>query len=179
MSVEIKFEPDGPSGLVAEGICVLDAAKRLGLHIPADCDGRGECDTCAVSIIKGATLVSALTDAERKQLSAERLAGGERLACQTKAERGGELVMRLVSQTERSQTNEERTRNLRKEFKELPFERKIATLVQLETIAMSQAFDTIADASVSLGKKIFDSVLSDSRRTNQDQQGAPEEDKQV
>ena len=74
MSVEIKFEPDGPSGLVAEGTCVLDAAKRLGFHIPADCEGRGECDTCAVKIITGATLLSALTDGERKELSAERLA---------------------------------------------------------------------------------------------------------
>jgi len=177
MSAEIKFEPDGPSGLVAEGTCVLDAAKRLGLEIPADCDGRGECDTCAVSIITGATLVSALTDPERKQLSAERLAGGERLACQMKVERGGELVMRLVPQTERSQTNEERTRRLRKEFKELPFERKIATLIQLESIAISQALDTITDASVSVGKRIFDSVLSDDPGVKQDQPGASKESK--
>ena len=179
MSVEIKFEPDGPSGLVAEGTCILDAAKRLGFEIPADCDGRGECDTCTVSIIKGATLVSALTDAERKQLSAERLAGGERLACQMKVERGGDLVMRLVSQTERSQTNEERTRNLRREFIELPFERKIATLIQLESIAISQALDTITDASVSLGKKIFDNIVSDSREAKQDRPGAPKEERRA
>jgi ferredoxin len=174
MSVEIKFKPDGPSGLVAEGTSVLDAARRLGFHIP-ECDGRGESDACAITIITGATLLSALTDAERKQLSTERLAGGERLACQCKAERSGELVMRLVSQTERSQTNEERTRNLRKEFSELPFERKIATLIQLETIAMSQALDTIADRSVSLGKKLFDAVLPNAETARQDQRGRKED----
>ena len=179
MSVEIKFEPDGSSGLVAEGTCVLDAARRLGFNIPADCDGRGECDTCAVRIITGATLLSALTDGERKQLSAERLAGGERLACQCKAERSGELTMRLVAQTERARTAEEKTADLRKEFSELPFERKMSTLIQLETIAMSQALETIADRSVAFGKIIFDSVLSGSDQPKHDQEQTSPEDKRV
>ena len=64
MSVEIRFEPDGPSGLVAEGTSILDAARRLGFQIP-DC---GECDaTCAIKIITGAPLLSGLTDGERQQ----------------------------------------------------------------------------------------------------------------
>jgi ferredoxin len=158
MSVEIKFEPDGPSGLVAEGTGLLDAARRLGFEIPA-CDGRGESDACAVVVIAGAPLLSAWTEAERGQLSLERLAGGERLACQCAVERGGELRLRLVEETERSRTAEEKTRDFRKEFSELPFERKISTLMQLETIAMSEALDTIADRSVAIGKKLFDAVV--------------------
>ncbi len=174
MSVEIKFEPDGPSGLVAEGTSILDAARRLGFQIP-DC---GECDgACAVSIITGATVLSALTDVERKQLSSERLAGGERLACQCKLERGGELVLKLVAQTERPRTSQEKPRDLKKEFSELAFERKIATLVQLETIAVTEAFDAMADASVSFGKRIFDSVMPPDKE-KQDQ-GAPKENKTV
>ena len=175
MSVEIKFEPDGSSGLVAEGTSVVDAARRIGFQIP-DC---GVCDgTCAVRIVTGMTLLSDLTDTERKQLSPDRLAAGERLACQCKAERSGELVIRLVAQSERTRTAEEKTRNLREEFSELPFERKIATLMQLETIAVTQAFDKITDASVSLGKKIFDSVMpADSAKAAQS--GAPEKEKTV
>ncbi len=174
MSVEIKFEPNGPSGLVAEGTSVLDAARRLGFQIP-DC---GECDaTCAVMIVSGATLLSALTDTERKQLSPERLAGGERLACQCKIERAGELVLRLVAQTERPRTSEERTRDLKKEFSELPFDRKLATLMQLETIAVTQAFDKLTDASVSLGKKIFDSVLPD--KAAPEEKRGPEKEKRA
>ena len=173
MSVEIKFQPDGPSGLVAEGTSVWDAGRRLGFQIPADCEGGGECDTCAVSIITGATLLSALTAAERRQLSPERLAGGERLACQCKVERGGEVVLRLVSPTERSRTAEEKTRDLRKEFNELPLERKIAMLIQLETIAMSQALDTIAERSASIGKKLFGNILSDAGGRNQQPRQAP------
>lgn len=175
MSVEIKFEPNGPSGLVAEGTSVLAAARRLGFQIP-DC---GECDgTCAVRIVTGAALLSEVNDAERKQLSSERQALGERLACQCKAERGGELVIMLVAQADRTRTAEEKTRDLRQEFKELPFDRKIATLMQLETIAVSQAFDKIADVSVSLGKKIFDSVTVDNPAPA-NQPGASENKKTV
>ena len=173
MSVEIKFEPNGPSGLVAEGTSILDAARRLGFNIP-NC---GECDgACAVKIVTGATLLSDLTEVERKQLSPERLGGGERLACQCKVERGGELVLRLVAQTERPRTSEEKTRDLKKEFSELPFDRKLATLMQLETIAVTQAFDKLTDASVSLGKKIFDSVLPNQPAPD-DKRGAPEKEK--
>jgi len=179
MSVEIKFEPDGPGGSVAEGTGILDAATRLGFHIPADCGGRGECDSCAVTVITGASLLSALTEGERKELSPERLAGGERLACQCKAERGGELSLRLVAPSERARTADEKTAALRKEFSELPFERKVSTLIQLETIAMSQALDTIADRSVAFGKLIFDTVLPDSDRPKDDQEQTSREDKQV
>jgi ferredoxin len=175
MSVEIKFEPDGSSGLVAEGTSVVDAARRLGFQIP-EC---GVCDgTCAISIITGKALLSDLTDTERQQLSPARLAAGQRLACQCKAERGGELVIKLVAQPERARTAEEQTRDLRREFSELPFERKIATLMQLETVAVTQAFDKIADASASLGKKIFESVMADTS-AKADQPGPAEKGKTV
>lgn len=175
MSVEIRFEPDGPSGLVAEGTAVTDAARRLGFQIP-DC---GECDgTCAIRIVTGMTLLSDLTDTERKELSPERLAAGDRLACQCKAERGGELVIRLVAESERARTAQEKTRDLRREFSELPFDRKIATLMQLETVAVTEAFDKITDASISLGKKIFDGVMS-SDPAKTDQHAGPKEEKTV
>src|SRR6266850_966085 len=173
MSVEIKFEPDGSSGLVAEGTSVVDAARRLGFQIP-EC---GMCDaTCAIRIITGSALLSDLTETERQQLSPARLAAGERLACQCRAERAGELVIKLVA--ERTRTAEEKTRDLRQEFSELPFERKIATLMQLETVAVTEAFDKIADASASLGKKIFDSVMADAS-AKADQPGPAEKGKTV
>ena len=175
MSIEIRFEPDGPSGVVAAGTSVLVAARQLGFEIP-DC---GVCNgACAVRIVNGSTLLSDLTDLERERLSATRLAAGDRLACQCKAERDGELVIRLVAQSEDARSGEQKTRELRQEFSELPFDRKIATLMQLETIAMTQAFDKITDASISFGKKIFDSVLPD-EAAKADQRGAPEKEKTV
>src|SRR5919202_5143202 len=106
MSVNVEFVGADQHGVVAEGTYLWDAAKRLGVRLPAECAGRGECDTCAVTVKEGATLLSSLTGAERERLSPERLAAGERLACQAKVERGGEVVVRPVPATERAQTTD-------------------------------------------------------------------------
>ena len=79
VNVEWKLEDGRRGGIVAEGTYLWDAAKRLGVRLPAECEGRGECDTCAVVVEEGATLLSGLTEAERTRLSPERLAAGERL----------------------------------------------------------------------------------------------------
>jgi hypothetical protein len=82
----------------------------------------------------------------------------------------------MNTESETSRTAEEKTRDLRQEFNELPFDRKIATLMQLETVAMTEAFDKIVNASASLGRKIFDSVLSDDP-AKCDQRTPPEKEK--
>ena len=156
MSVDIKFQPDGQNGLVAEGTYLWDAAKRLGVRLPAECNGRGECDTCACIVEEGATLLSSLTEAERTHLSPERLASGERLACQAKIERGGDVVLRPVPVTERAETTDETAKDLKKEFRDLPLSRKLATLVELEAVTLFQTLETIIDVPFALGGKVMD-----------------------
>lgn len=156
MSVEIKIEPEGQSGLVAEGTYLWEAAKRLGVRLPAECEGRGECDTCAVVIEQGATLLSSLTEAERQRLSPERLAAGERLACQAKVEHGGEVVLRAVPATERAETAAETAKDLRKEFGELPLKRKLTTLVELEAVTLFQTLDALFSVPFTIGEKVMD-----------------------
>jgi ferredoxin len=158
MSVNVEFVPDGHHGVVSEGTYLWDAAKRLGLRLPAECEGRGECDTCAVIVREGATLLSGLTGAERERLSPERLASGERLACQTKIERAGDLVLEPVPVTVRQETTEEMKQDLRAEFREMPLQQKLATLVELEAIAATQTFKAIADVPISYFEKGLDYV---------------------
>jgi ferredoxin len=158
MSVNVEFVPDGHHGVVSEGTYLWDAAKRLGLRLPAECEGRGECDTCAVFVREGATLLSGLTEAERVRLSPERLAAGERLACQTKIERAGDLVLEPVPVTERQETTEEVKQDLRAEFREMPLQQKLATLIELEAIAATQTFRAIADVPISYFEKGLDYV---------------------
>lgn len=167
MSVNIRFEPEGRDGLVAEGTYLWDAAKRLGVALPAECQGRGECDTCAVIVEQGATLLSSLTEAERVRLSPERLAAGERLACQTKVEHGGELVLRPVPVTERAETSEETMKGLRKEFRELPLQRKLATLAELEVVTMVQSLNAIIEIPFTIGEKLMGVVAGWGRSLNE------------
>ena len=164
MGVNIKFEPEGQSGIVAEGSYLWDAAKRLGVHLPAKCEGRGECDTCAVVVQEGATLLSSLTAGEREQLSPDRLASGERLACQVKVERAGDLVLRAVPVTEREETPEEAVNDFRKEFREMPLERKFATLFEFEAITAYQTLNAISNVPSKIGEKVLDLMAGRGRR---------------
>lgn len=172
MSVDIKFEPDGRSGLIAEGTYLWNAAKRLGVRLPAECEGRGECDTCAVIVEQGATLLSSLTEAERERLSQERLAAGERLACQAKVERGGELVLRIVPATERAATSDETAKDLRKEFRELPLSRKLSTLVELEAVTLFQTLSAIAEVPFMIGEKVMDLMAGRGRSLSERERAA-------
>jgi ferredoxin len=171
MSVDIKFEPDGRSGIIAEGTYLWDAAKRLGVRLPAECEGRGECDTCAVIVEEGATLLSSLTEAERKLLSPERLAAGERLACQVRVEHAGELTLRPVPFTERAETTEEAVKDFRKEFKEMPLDRKMATLAELEAVTMFQTLSTVMNLPFTIGEKVMDLMAGRGRaKTRQERE---------
>jgi ferredoxin len=144
MSVQITFEPEGSSGLVAEGSYIWEAARRLGVVIPVECKGRGECDSCAVVIARGAELLAAESGAEVQMLGRERLddpVKPERLACQTVLERPGEISVRLAPAREAEQG-----RTLRG----LPFKDKVGALIELEAITVTEALNSLRSGYHSL-----------------------------
>lgn len=169
MSVNIEWKVNGQehSGVVAEGTYLWEAAKRLGVRLPAECDGRGQCDTCAVVVEQGATLLSTLTNPERERLSPERLAAGERLACQTRIERAGDLVVRPVPATEREPTTEEAAKDFRKEFREMPLQKKLSTLVQLEAVAAAETLGALANLPFAVFEKGLDLMAGRGRTLSQ------------
>ncbi|MBC7932376.1 MAG: (2Fe-2S)-binding protein [Rubrivivax sp.] len=171
MSVNVEWKVNGEerNGIVAEGTYLWDAAKRLGVRLPAECDGRGECDTCAVIVEVGATLLSGLTDAERVRLSPERLAEGERLACQTKVEHGGDLRLRPVPATLRAETTEESTKTLREEFRRMPLKEKLSTLVELEAVTAYQALVRVVDIPFEVFGKGLDLLAGRGRKLSQNE----------
>ena len=54
---------------------------------------------------------------------------------------------------------EKKATDLRKEFSELPLDRKFATLADLEVITATEAIDKFADLSISFGKKLFEGIF--------------------
>jgi len=89
--VEITFiAKDGTKKITKEdGKIVRNVALEQKLELyegfskVMNCGGNGQCGTCAVIVNDDADLcLSAVTDAERKKLGAERLGLGWRLACQ-------------------------------------------------------------------------------------------------
>ena len=142
MSVQITFEPDGANGLVAEGTYIWEAAKRLGVSLRAECHGRGECDSCVVTIERGAELLSSATSAEEKILGPdrlERLGQAERLACQAILEKEGEITVRLAPPGEEEKQQSESGKTLRS----LPFKEKVGALIELEAVVITGAVNSL------------------------------------
>ena len=159
MSVEIRFEPTGLSGLVAEGAYISDAARRMGVLFPVGCNLKGECTTCLVTIVTGLDLISQPSDAERRLLGEEELSRHYRLACQTVLERPGELVVHVHPKAEQNENEVNDPATMRKKFGELPLNQKISTLVQLEALTMNEAFNALVDKPLVAGGKLFDKIF--------------------
>jgi len=154
--VEISFPDEGREGVVPVGTYLIDAAKRLGISVP-DCSSEEE-HACEFTIKSGAELLSAPTKAEKEHLDADSHNGTVRLACYAKIEKPGEIVAMAKKKSEpvEEAKTEEREETYRKEFTELPLEKKIANLVQLEAIALSETFAFVINSPFKVFEKVGD-----------------------
>jgi len=160
MSVSITFEPSGINGVVAEGTYLIDAARRMGAPLGAGCtSGKGECPECVVSVKAGANLLSQPSMVEEQQLGAEQLDQALRLACQVKIENHGDVVVMNATRPQRSAPVDTEA-DLTKRFGALPLSKKLATLMALEAITMSEAFDSAIEKPLAFGSKTFDAIVS-------------------
>jgi len=157
MEVEVKFEREDISGIVAVGSYLFDAARRMGIEVEAECERRGECDSCAMRIKEGGDSLSEITKAETEHLTAKRRKNGERLACQVKFERTGEVaIMTTKKKEEEKPAAEEKYEAYRKEFEDMPLEKKIADLVHLEAVTLSETFSFVLNSPSMIVGKIMD-----------------------
>ncbi len=167
MSVSITFEPSGLSGVVAQGTYLIDAARRMGVSMGTGCTlGKGECPACLVSIKAGAGLLSAPSAAEQRLLGEEQLDQSLRLACQVKLENPGEVVVMASARKPGGNTVRDAKSEVRKDFGSLPLSQKIATLLQLEAITMSEAFDSAIEKPLAFGARTMDALIGRARGKN-------------
>lgn len=155
MEAELIFERENVKGVAVVGTYLIDSARRLGIEIIDECGRLGLCDSCAVTIKSGAEFLTAPTKAEIELLSDERRGNGERLSCQAKIESVGEIVVvtkKKADDSEVKDTNEE----YRKEFADLPLEKKIANLLQLEAMTLSETFTFILNSPYKIVGKVMD-----------------------
>lgn len=77
---DVWFLPERRNVAVESGTTVAEAAVRADVLIEQPCGGRGRCGKCRVRFVQGAPPAS---PAEGRALSADDIAAGWRLACQT------------------------------------------------------------------------------------------------
>ena len=158
--VEVKFERENREGLVPIGTYVIDAAKRFGIHFEDICVRESEDHHCAVVISSGIDLLSSPTNAENEYFEQNGRKTNERLACQAKIERAGEVVVmtkeKVETEAEDGKGLNDHSDEYRKEFAEMPLEKKIANLVHLEGIALSETVSFIFNSPFKIGEKLLD-----------------------
>jgi len=76
---EVDFEPAGRRVRVEGGTQLLEAARSAGIGLASVCGGDGTCGRCRVIVMEGE--LPAPSDADRRALSRNEIAHGERLAC--------------------------------------------------------------------------------------------------
>lgn len=153
--IEVTFERENSSGVVAVGTYLYDAARRMGIEV--ECERRGETDECQMRVKEGAEFLSEITQAEIEQLSAKQRKSGERLACQVKFEKSGEVViMTNKKKEEEKPAAEVVVENYRKEFEELPLEKKVASLLQLEAITLNETASFVMNSPQMIFGKFMD-----------------------
>ena len=157
-NAEIRFEPEGRQGLIAEGTYLSEAANRFGIYFKAECIGGEDGHFCAVLVESGAGLLSVPTQEELDNLSEEARATGERLACQTRIERTGEVIIAIMEKEEIKDENilqEEKFQEFRKGFSDLPLNKKVGELMQLEAITLGDTFAYVLNLPFTIGDQIM------------------------
>jgi len=157
--VILKIESEGREGVLAVGSYLIDAAGRLGSRIDDDPATNDGVHTCGVVVESGADVLSELTETEREQFEKHGRKPNERLACQAKFIKPGEVTImtedKKTSKKEEESESDQKER-LRKEFEEMPLEKKIASLVQFEVIAFGETIKFILDSPYKVVDKVMD-----------------------
>jgi uncharacterized 2Fe-2S/4Fe-4S cluster protein (DUF4445 family) len=94
-SFQIEFQPLGRRDRFPVGQSILEHARRSGIELVSLCGGAGTCGKCKVQIVSGKA--SEPHQKEKEALSAEEIAKGYRLACQTYAE--SDLVLNVPAES--------------------------------------------------------------------------------
>lgn len=170
---EVRFERENAEGIVAVGSYLSDAAKRFGVKFEADCvPGTGE-HFCQVQIVDGSEFLSEKTSAEKDA----NLDKGWRIACHAKIEKAGEIVVMTKEKTAAVEEDKDQAEDYRKRFEDLPLEKKMAELVRLESIALSETLNFVVNSPYKIADKVMDFLaeLGFKAETEKKESAKPEE----
>lgn len=155
--VEIRFDREDQDGVVAVGTYLMDAAKRFGVKTETDCVPAKGIHSCVVVVTKGAGNLSSLTRAETEHFALHGRRNNERLACEVRIERPGEIVVMTKEKAQEPKKKEKRN-PLQDEFAGLPLEKKIANLMRMEAVTLSETFSYVVNSPMKVFEKVGDVI---------------------
>lgn len=155
----LTFKREGREGVIPVGAYLSDAAKRFGILFEEKCVPTENIHYCKVTVLEGENALTPPTSLESQYFTDNPADTSERLACQTKITDAEEIVIMTTEKKEEKAEDEKpkiSAEEYAKEFKELPLEKKIAELVQLEAIAFGETLSFIANSPYLVFGKIMD-----------------------
>ncbi len=181
-NVLLKFEREDREGYVAVGTYLIDAAKRFGIDLTDTGEAKEDLRPDSVLVIIGSEHLSPLTQTETEHFSAHGRRENERLASQSRIESAGEIVIMTNEKKTADETVAgDQDEKYKKDFTEMPLEKKIAALVQLEAITLGETFSFIFNSPSLIFSKVMDVMAEFGLKKESDAKDAarPEEHKKA
>lgn len=155
--VEIRMQNEGVDGLVALGTYLSDAVKRFGFRFEKNCDYSINVHFCRLVVSSGIDNLSDLTATETEHFSENGRRPNERLACEAKIIRSGEIVIMTDPQKKEEEKKSEAPKaKFQQEFDELPLDQKIANLVRMEAVTLSETVSYVINSPMKVVEKVGD-----------------------
>ncbi len=156
--VAIKFKREGTDGLVAVGSYLIDAIRRFGIKVECDCHPKNGIHSCAVLVPEGSGNLSPLTETETEHFAQHGRRSNERLACEARIVKPGEITIMTEQKKEESKKTEAPKDRVQTEFEALPLDKKIVSLLQMEAVTISEAFSYVVNSSAKAFEKMGNAV---------------------
>src|SRR5687768_4556170 len=127
LEAEIKFSREDREGVVAVGTYLIDAARRFGIHFEDVCSPETGVHFCCVVVASGPDLLSGMTKVEQDYFADKGRKTNERLACQVKIDKAGEVEIMTEEKAKDPELDAkvsaaDSTEEYRKAFEEMPLE---------------------------------------------------------
>ncbi len=159
VEAKLIFKCEGVEGIVPVGSYLADASKRLGIRFADRCEPTEKVHHCAIRVVEGEGLLSPPTAAEAEYFEFQSDNFANRLACQARIEEEGELVVMTTESEEKSKEakeSEDPGKEFAKTFADLPLEKKIAQLVNLEAITLGETISFVMNSPFMVFDKVMD-----------------------
>ena len=154
---DIRFEREKLDAVVPVGTYLIDAARRVGVRLENECDPAKRLHNCEVSVIQGAANLSAVTKAELEHFASTGRRDNERLACEARIEKPGEIVI-MTKEKAQEPKQEEKKDPLQDEFANLPLEKKIASLLRMEAVTLGETLSFVVNSPLKVLEKAGDVI---------------------
>lgn len=155
--VEIRFEREGLNGIVAVGSYLIDTIRRFGIRLENACEPPEGIHACAVIVTKGAENLSPLTRTETEHFALYGRRSNERLACESKIVKPGEVTI-MTEQKREKAMNKTVKDPIQAEFEALPLEKKIANLLKMEVVTLGETFAYVVNSPFKVVEKVGDVI---------------------